>query len=295
MACDAETFYMCNAIPYLGKGSVPSTTPQGEFFTMELTRPFRKSGRTVTTDNWFTSFPLAKGLRQYGMHLVGTIRPKPCMPTVLLTTPLQIKECVAAYQYEDKMTLLAQKVNPKKRIQILSTVHHNPKLIEKQKSHIHMFYNATKGGVDTFDQICAALTCSRKTRRWPVCVFYGILNIVVNNSFIIHQNISGNTRYNRRQYSMELAMGLGRNWAHNRLGNRRYLPRDVTSLICSVFEVQEPEDDLQDTPKRSEKRKRCPLCPSGSNVRTKLICKKCHRPACATHVTYVCDDCYNSW
>lgn len=195
--------------PTWARGLLPST-PLGEYFTLELTRPFRKTGRIVTTDNWFTSLPLAKGLLQFGMHLVGTIRPKPYTPSVMLTTPLELGECVASYNYEDKVTLLCQRVKPTKRIQILSTVHHNPTVIENQNSHIHMFYNATKGGVDTFDQICSALTCSRKTRRWPVCVFYGILNIVVNNSFFIHQNLPGNKLYNRREFSVDLAMDLAR-------------------------------------------------------------------------------------
>ena len=295
MACDADTFYMCNAIPYLGKGTAPTTMALGEFFTTELTRPFRKSGRVVTTDNWFTSLPLAKCLRRSGMHLVGTIRPKPYLPQVMLTTPLELGQCVATYNYEDKVTLLCQRVKSTKRIQILSTVHHNPTVIENQKSHIHMYYNSTKGGVDTFDQICSALNCSRKTRRWPLCVFYGILNIVVNNSFFVHQNLPGNQLYNRRQYSIQLAMELARGRALQRLANKRYLPRDVTSLICSVFEVQEPEEEPQDTPKRSEKRQRCPICPSSSNVRTKLICVKCHRPVCGNHVTYVCENCSHAW
>lgn len=295
MACDAETYYMCNAIPYLGKGTATTSTPLGEYFTLELTRPFRKTGRIVTTDNWFTSLPLAKGLLQFGMHLVGTIRPKPYTPSVMLTTPLELGECVASYNYEDKVTLLCQRVKPTKRIQILSTVHHNPTVIENQKSHIHMFYNATKGGVDTFDQICSALTCSRKTRRWPVCVFYGILNIVVNNSFFIHQNLPGNKLYNRREFSVDLAMDLARDWALSRLRHKRYLPRDVTYLICSVFEVKEPEDEAPDTPKRSDKRHRCPLCPSSSNARTKLLCAKCHKPACNSHVNYVCDQCHRGW
>ncbi|XP_068204475.1 piggyBac transposable element-derived protein 4-like isoform X1 [Palaemon carinicauda] len=294
MACDTETYYMCNAIPYLGMGTATTSTPLGEYFTLELTRPFRKTGRIVTTDNWFTSLSLAKGLRQFGMHLVGAIRPKPYTPSVMLTTPLELGECVASYNYKDKVTLLCQRVKATKRIQILSTVHHNPTVIENQKSHIHIFYNATKGGVDTFDQICSALTCSRKTRRWPLCVFYGILNIVVNNSFYIHQNLPDNKLYNRRQFSADLAMELARDWALARLGQKRYLPRDVTYLICSVFEVREPEDEVQDAPKRSDKRHRCPLCPSSSNARTKLLCAKCRRPACNSHVNYVCDQCYRS-
>ena len=292
MACDADTFYMCNAILYLGKGTVAK--PLGEYFTMELVRPFRKNGRVVTTDNWFTSLPLARRLRQCGMHLVGTIRPKPYLPLVMLSTPLEVGECVAVYNYEDKTTLLCQRVKDAKRIQILSTVHHNPTVIENKKSHIHMFYNATKGGVDTFDQICSALACSRKTRRWPVCVFYGILNIAVNNSFYILQNLPGNKLYNRKEFSMALAMELGRDWALHRLANRRYLPRDVTGLICSVFEVKEPEDEPE-TPKRCAKRQRCCLCPNSSNTRTKILCAKCHRPACNTHVNYVCDQCHHEW
>ncbi|XP_068224544.1 piggyBac transposable element-derived protein 4-like, partial [Palaemon carinicauda] len=289
MACDADTFYMCNAIPYLGKGTTNTSTPLGEYFTLELTRPFRKAGRIVTTDNWFTSLPLAKALRERGMHLVGTIRPKPYLPTVLLSTPMELGESVATYNYKDKVTVLCQCVKPTKRIQILSTVHHNPTVIEDHKSHMHMFYNATKGGVDTFDQICSALTCSRKTRRWPVCVFYGIINLVMNNSFFIHQNLPDNTLYNRRQFSTELAIELARDAALSRLANKRYLPRDLTYLICSVFAVQEHEDESPDTRKRSEKRNRCPLCPSSSNVRTKLLCGKCHKPVCNSHVNYTCD------
>ncbi|XP_068240220.1 LOW QUALITY PROTEIN: piggyBac transposable element-derived protein 4-like, partial [Palaemon carinicauda] len=289
MACNADTFYMCNAIPYLGKGTTNTSTPLGEYFTLELTRPFRKAGRIVTTDNWFTSLPLAKALRERGMHLVGTIRPKTYLPTVLLSTPMELGESVATYNYKDKVTVLCQRVKPTKRIQILSTVHHNPTVIEDHKSHMHMFYNATKGGVDTFDQICSALTCSRKTRRWPVCVFYGIINLVMNNSFFLHQNLPDNTLYNRRQFPAELAMELARDAALSRLANKRYLPRDLTYLICSVFAVQEPEDESPDTPKRSEKRNRCPLCPSSSNVRTKFLCGKCHKPVCNSHVNYTCD------
>ncbi|XP_068229338.1 piggyBac transposable element-derived protein 4-like [Palaemon carinicauda] len=132
MACDADPCYMCNAIPYLGKGTTTTSTPLGEYFTMELTRPFRKTGRIVTTDNRFHSLPLARGLRQFGMHLVGTIRPKPYTPSLMLTTPLGFGECVASYNYEDKVTLLCQRVKTTKRIHILSTVHHNPTVTENQ-------------------------------------------------------------------------------------------------------------------------------------------------------------------
>ena len=48
-------------------------------------------------------------------------------------------------------------------------------------------YNQMKGGVDTFDQMCAQYVCGRKTKSWPLCVLYGMMNAGVINSWIIHK------------------------------------------------------------------------------------------------------------
>lgn len=41
------------------------------------------TGRTVTTDNWFTSLPLTNALREVGMNIVDTIKKKPYIPTIM--------------------------------------------------------------------------------------------------------------------------------------------------------------------------------------------------------------------
>ena len=292
MLCDADTAYMCNAIPYCGKSTgAPKNVNLGEYFTMELAMPFKSQGRVVTTDNWFTSLPLARSLQNHGMHLVGTIRPKPYMPLELLSFPLEIGESAALYNYQDKVTLLCQRVKATKRIQILSSIHHKPTAVEDKKTHIHMFYNATKGGGDTFDQMYAAISCSRKTRRWPLCIFFGILNIVVNNAYIIYQDIPDSAKVSRRQFATDLAMRLGRPWALQRLHNKRYLPRDVVSLICTVFEVQEGVATPGASTSKADKKQRCYLCPSSSNTRTKLLCAKCQRNSCNEHSAHICENC----
>ena len=294
MACDADSAYMLNAIPYIGKHTgTPKGMTLGEYFTIELTKPFQAQGRVVTTDNWFTSLPLAKSLQKLGMHLVGTIRPKPYMPLELLSHKMEKGECAALYNYEDKATLLCQRVKPTKRIQILSTVHHRPSTVEDKKTHIHMFYNATKGGVDTFDQMCAAISCSRKTRRWPLCIFYGIINIVVNNAYILYTHNPENAKISRRSFASDLAMQLARPWALQRLHNKRYLPKDIVSLICTVYEVQEtPGSPVPPaTIAKADKKQRCYLCPYTSNTRTKILCCKCQKTSCGKHSTYMCEKC----
>ncbi|XP_066938372.1 piggyBac transposable element-derived protein 4-like [Macrobrachium rosenbergii] len=296
MACDADTLYTCNAIPYLGKGScdMKKGVTLGEHFTMELVAPFKRSGHTVTCDNWFTSLPLARSLSKDGMHLVGTIRPKPYLPSQLVNHKVEVGESVAVFNYKDQITLLNQRVSSTKRIMILSTLHHNPSIVEKKKTQLHMFYNATKGGVDAFDQLCLLMSCSRKTRRWPLCLFYGAINIVFNNAYIIYAHRPENKGIARRQFAMDLAVELCRPYAGNRLLWARYLPRDVVSLIRSVFDL--PEDAAaaaEEEPRaKSEKWKRCYLCPSSGTARTKVLCRTCHKSVCTNHTNQLCSMCY---
>ena len=38
-------------------------------------------------------------------------------------------------------------------------------------------YNATKEEVDSMDQMCHAVTTKRKTNRWPMLLFYNVLDL----------------------------------------------------------------------------------------------------------------------
>ncbi|GBP88137.1 hypothetical protein EVAR_65544_1 [Eumeta japonica] len=95
---------------------------------------------------------------------------------------------------------------------MLSTMHFKPdEDIAVNLPEIISFYNQTKGGVDTFDQLCHTYSVSRKTRRWSLCVFYGILNIVgINSMILLHSSDATNKQVfkNRRTYLKTLAFDL---------------------------------------------------------------------------------------
>lgn len=76
MMCDNDSKYMINAIPYIGRATVTVGLPLGEYFVKELTRPLHGSNRNITTDNWFSSIPLAKALlcEPYKLTIVCTLR-----------------------------------------------------------------------------------------------------------------------------------------------------------------------------------------------------------------------------
>lgn len=89
--------------------------------------------------------------------------------------------------YDGSLTLASYKPKPSKMVFVLSscgedgTVHPTT-----GKPNMIHFYNETKRGVDTIDQMCSSMSCSRKTNSWPMAMFYGILNMAILNPYIIY-------------------------------------------------------------------------------------------------------------
>ena len=190
MVNDADLKYCMNAFPYLGRGSADPEDDQnqGHYYVKQLLTNLMQRGRTVCHDNWFTSLKPATDLLDAGIHSVGTIWPKPypLSKQVLKGIKLGIVESVATFHHEKKVNVVYKKVKSTKFVNMLTTIHIRFANVENDKTEAHMWYNASKGGTDTFDQMCVITSVSRKTSRWPLCSFYSLLNIVVNNAWIIY-------------------------------------------------------------------------------------------------------------
>jgi len=93
--------------------------------------------------------------------------------------------------------------------------------------------------VDTLDQMCAGTACSRKTRCWPLCVMFGMLNAACINSYITcceNHAKRGMAFINRRCCLLELAKAFIMPWAKARLSSP-FLLRPLQTLITTVCEV----------------------------------------------------------
>ena len=72
---DAKTSYCFDAIFYTGKAAnQPKAINLGHKIVFELSRPLFNTGRNITMDNWFTSFPLARELLLNNLTVIGTIK-----------------------------------------------------------------------------------------------------------------------------------------------------------------------------------------------------------------------------
>ena len=251
MINDASSQYCINAIPYLGKGSTPPLADgvnQGEYFTMKLIRDCNllADGRVIVMDNWFTSTHLVQTLKSYNMHVVGTIRMnKAQVPSKTLIKDLKLPkgDTVAFYNHQKEMTLAVKKVKAEKYVGVISTIHNKLTVVEGRKTEAHMFYNASKGGTDAFDALCSNTTCSRMTRRWPMAIFYQMINISMNNAWILYSGRTpqGQGHITKKSiFLFEMAYNMCRPWAIEKYHRSKHHPKS-REMIHATFSLT-PEE-----------------------------------------------------
>jgi hypothetical protein len=69
---------------------------------------------------------------------------------------------------------------------LLSSKHHNNEVDSKDgKPIIILEYNKSKDTVDTVDYMCFEYSVRRGTKRWPLCVFYGMVDITDIDALIV--------------------------------------------------------------------------------------------------------------
>lgn len=293
MLCDVSTKYMLNAEPYLGKNSTPRNEPASHYYLKSLTQPYYGSRRNVTIDQWFNSVPLVNEVKQppYNLTIIGTIRKdKPHLPQCMINHKNRDLGDVR-YLYDGRTTLVSQKVKKNKVVCLLSSMHDSGTTLPSGKPVIIQHYNETKGGVDALDQMCSTTSCSRKTKRWPLCLFFGMINIAGVNSWVIRNEIRRKKKeapISRKKFLSELYMQLLTPW----LEQRRNIPtiqRSVSTMISHVLHL--PKEDPPVVLPPENNRTTCKMCHYKKRRMTTNYCQQCRQAICAEHRAMVCVAC----
>jgi len=108
------------------------------------------------------------------------------LPTKLKETRGKQKN-ISVFAFQDSATLVFYCPKKSRVVVLLSTEHDTAEVdnSEKAKLTIVFDYNASKVGVDTMDQMVRTYTSKRMTRRWPIVLFYNLLDVSALNAFII--------------------------------------------------------------------------------------------------------------
>uniref|UniRef100_A0A1A9US35 DDE_Tnp_1_7 domain-containing protein n=1 Tax=Glossina austeni TaxID=7395 RepID=A0A1A9US35_GLOAU len=195
LASDVSSKYIVNGFPYLGKDEGrESSIPLGEFVTSKLAQPYTGHGRNITVDNFFTSASVASKLLAKRTTLVGTIRRnKRELPKLARQAKdSMVRFSTILYKSED-FILTIYKAKPNKKVLILSSMHSS---VQIETNDIRIpetirFYNSTKFIVDVTDQIARKYSVKSKCQRWPLQVFFNILDLAGINAWILHKETTG--------------------------------------------------------------------------------------------------------
>ncbi|UYV75310.1 hypothetical protein LAZ67_12003455 [Cordylochernes scorpioides] len=280
---DSKMFYTCNLEIYSGKN------PEGPYnvsnspsdVVERLCESIKGTGRNVTmcVDNWFTSYSLAlKILHQYRLTIVGTLKRNERKSPQSLSSA----EC---FGFQNEMTLLSYKPKENKVVLMLSTLHHNANIDdstgELEKPEMIMFYNMTKGGVDMMDEMRATYNCAMNSRRWPMVIFYSLLNIgAINSQIIYFANGNASKVKSGRHFLKTLSLDLIEEMVKVRTVSGR-MPCEIKEKASDIFNLLEPGPSKK--PKIGE-RHRCKKCQKEKKDRKTIqYCQYCFAFLCKEH------------
>ncbi|XP_059169788.1 piggyBac transposable element-derived protein 4-like [Physella acuta] len=292
-ACDSLSNYPLRGCPYLGKekrSAMPAKRNLGiaSEIVVSLTRDFQGSGRNITTDNYFTHLQLAETMAKSRLTLVGTVKRN----KTFLPKDFQQKKHLplndSAFLFRPETTLVSYQSKKQKNVLLLSTMHNNPDIDSTnalKKPEIVLYYNKTKGGVDAMDQMAKAFTVKRKTKRWPLVVFFNMIDLASIAARVVFQckypTSSLGHADNRQLFNIDIAQSLTLLQIL-----KRSVPTHqdiVKQNITSVLKMLQPRELATQTtstpPKRQRtsedssnsatKQKRCALCPTKRDRKTK--------------------------
>lgn len=290
--CDAKTHYLVNAFVYTGKDNSPNTNKLSvpTRSVISLVEPIAGTNRNVTGDNWFTSIELVDELKSMSLTYVGTMRKnkREIPPSFLPSKKKQVGESHFGFTRDKTIVSYVPKKN--KSVVLISSMHHDKSVNGTNgKPEIIDFYNSSKGGVDALDQKCALYEVGRRCRRWPLVIFYALLNISCVNSHVIFLAANNDARMRRRDFIKNIGMTL----ILDHMKIRAQIETLPKELRLSISRLTGTPLQIKPTLEIPSKRRRCCICPRSDDKKHAGFCSQCLRNVCKSHSTVkvLCNEC----
>ncbi len=261
-----------------------------------------KATSVLFFDNFFTSPLLIKHLRkEYGILSLGTLRENRCKTDMKPDKVLMKKRGNIDYRSDNRNRLVIVKWADTKVVTLLSSyVGHRPierkeRYDKKKKVRVKVkcpqivkHYNDHMGGVDLADMLVALYRTQFRTHRYYLAIFSQILDVAVNNAWLIYRRDFLSVRANSKEKPMTLKMFRIQIAESLSRKNKRGRPSATTpttqkKIIRKPRAVRPANDVRLDRydhfPQYTQKKNRCKYCTKGI---TKVSCTKCNLSFCFT-------------
>lgn len=144
------------------------------------------------------------------------------------------------------------------------------------------------------EKLASTYSCRRKCIRWPLTLFFNIIDVAGIAAFIIH--IYNNQQLTRQRCHRSFLSHLGKQLVHSHIQNRIQNPQAIQknakeSLRLLGYTAAGHTDERIE---QSVARRRCVLCPREVDRKIKTMYTVCNRNICKEHSTpgVMCQDCF---
>lgn len=291
---DSRMYYTSNLEVYCGKQQEGpfAVDNKPSSVVRRMVQPINGSGRNVTMDNWFAAIPTVEELAANNLTVVATLRKnKKELPVELVQTRKRPVNS-SLFAFGENQTLVSYVPKKYRNVILVSSMHDSDAIDERTgeqaKPEIVTFYNETKNGVDGVDRMKTQYTVARVSLRWPLRLFYSLLDIgAINAQVILHCNTEKTIL--RRDFLKKLALELTKEHMTIRATSNG-LKNDLRMQLKRKLNMPVENANLQ--PAHNKERIKCGFCPRKKNRLTTTRCIKCVVPICGEHTNTICGPCY---
>ena len=238
---------------------------------------FFGTNRDIVIDNFFTSHLLAVDLLRNSLTLLGTIRKHRKEIPAMLRENREAHASKFLYDHENKITIVSYAPRRNRQVLLRSSSHGRGIISSDDPANrpeMILDYNVGKGGVDQLDENLGEFSCLRKTVRWPLLVFFNMVDVSCNNSFL-HMKRDGYLK-SKKVFMRNLSIQLVENFAKSRHEINRSFSRSITAA-AELFGFLPDRPTLVRNNQRSTGR--CLTCSIVSRAR----CDSCRNFICPRH------------
>jgi len=217
---DAKYRYVSRMLPYTGKtANADGSATQRQSPTsivMDLCRHILGSRRNVTFDRYYINIDMVEDLvKKHNITVIGTINSNRVHVPEELKSVVGREVLSTKFAWSEALMLLSYVPKPKKNVLLLSTQHDQPDISQRadRKPEVILAYNEGKGGVDIVDKMIDTYRSKVSTLRWPMTVFYTIVDVAALNAFVVWLHKTPNWKASqgtrrRRIFLLELGKSL---------------------------------------------------------------------------------------
>lgn len=288
---DTRTMYTHNIEIFVAKesGCLYKEEDEPSDIAKRLVLPISGSYRNVTFDSWFTDLNLAlELLKNHQVTCIGSIRKnKQELPNEFIKKRRQGHSCLIGFLKDERCSLISHQEMDKRNI-YLSTRHQEMSIDSLHQ--VIKLYHDTKQAVSELYRMCTTYSVVRTCRRWPLTIFYHLLNVAGINGITIHKANNPEEKITRREYLKGLALELIKPHIAERTQKdniRKNLKRKMNYFL-GLGEEETTGGINKRVPNHPG---RCYICSRKRDRKTRTVCNKCQKFICKEHYVIICAGC----